>query len=826
MWAEAKHAYRPDAAHSTDLGFEVGDRIKILNQDDPGWWEGELKGRSGMFPSNYVTVVGAGGARPPPVNNKPTPTMPTVTSYASNDAPARAEGEGKEGSSNRKKDSTTRFGVWATNLAIYCGLFYAIAGIVVLIWGTMKFSPPPASKAWTSTDGIIGALCAGIGICIVIWEYKKGYARNGGKMPYRAFVYLILAGPGVMTFPTALASALFVFPIGANIASARLKEVFTPSTVDNSREENLDTRSKPRMLFEFFVGKNPEGQLGRGFVLTLYLLGNMVIGTLSYLGAQKSIILGPPDQNFSPWVPVAKFSGAVMDFNFTVLVLPVSRSLIRFIYNVSTANQSCVSRTSRLFLKLFPLDQALEFHMLCAWVGFFAALFHVGAHLLNYALKADLVWEVFGIGIWITGIGLVVVMLLLFSSTHRNIKRGHFEIFWACHMMFPIFFVLNIFHGERGFGPNYWKWLILPGAIFLVERIYREKLSRQPVSLVSVTHMSNNVMSLAVTKTGAMATYKEGQYAYLMCPAVSKFQWHPFTISSAPQEQYATFHIRVQEPGSWTHKLQQYTKLMGVKGVAHCEFTHISHEGITEPGKILGPDGQRLLRIYGPHSAPTQHLTEYNEVMICTSGIGVTPLAAAMKSIIHFRWKYFIGKAFPDHAHFFWIASHNEIHSFRWFIRTVKEVEDEIYDMQAKSPQTVAGKSFEFHVFITSFKGTKTNTDEALRIDDDVSFWGVKSKDAMNVEHEKAPFTEEQLYKAMINPAKNGDITKLGHVTVHNGRPQWNQHFENVIANKNGESSIGVTFCGNPGIGKTLTFLCNKYSRESPKKFHLHQEVF
>jgi len=122
--------------------------------------------------------------------------------------------------------------------------------------------------------------------------------------------------------------------------------------------------------------------------------------------------------------------------------------------------------------------------------------------------------------------------------------------------------------------------------------------------------------------------------------------------------------------GSWTHKLQQYTKLMGVKGVAHCEFTHISHEGITEPGKVLGPDGffffsflfsffrsfffplflsfsahthshslfnfiillkmikrnslclsgQRLLRIYGPHSAPTQHLTEYNEVMICTSG--------------------------------------------------------------------------------------------------------------------------------------------------------------------------------------------------------------
>ena len=44
-----------------------------------------------------------------------------------------------------------------------------------------------------------------------------------------------------------------------------------------------------------------------------------------------------------------------------------------------------------------------------------------------------------------------------------------------------------------------------------------------------------------------------------------------------------------------------------------------------------------MIRVYGPHSAPTQHLTEYNEVMIVTSGIGVTPLAAAMKSIVHFR---------------------------------------------------------------------------------------------------------------------------------------------------------------------------------------------
>ena len=50
-----------------------------------------------------------------------------------------------------------------------------------------------------------------------------------------------------------------------------------------------------------------------------------------------------------------------------------------------------------------------------------------------------------------------------------------------------------------------------------------------------------------------------------------------------------------------------------------------------QPGKKIGPDGMALIRVSGPQSAPTQHLTEYSQVMICASGIGVTPLAAAMK---------------------------------------------------------------------------------------------------------------------------------------------------------------------------------------------------
>lgn len=807
LYANAKHAYSPDAEHSEELTMQIGDRIKILNQDDDGWWLGEVNGKQGMFPSNYVEIIKE--------EKKPDPEPQKQSKPAVKPAEKKSP-----------KNSVTRLGVWASNLGIYCGCFYALTGLAVLIYAGFGTSPDinVLDKPYGVTDGVVGAICLVIGIIVCFAEYKHGYPRNGGKIPKRAALYILLAVPGVFTLPTRIASVLFIIPISANFYSAFLKEVWIPPQ-RRARPKDADDRTAMEKMKEWIAGKNPEGQFGRCFVLAVYLAFNLMVGIYAYCDAYTDRVKGPESDVFTLWVPVAKFFGHVMDLNFTILALPVSRSLIRYAYNAS-GNQTCGAKVLRVFLKLVPLDQALEFHQLCAWVGFVSCACHVTAHLINFGQKARLVWVVYGPAVWVTGILLVLVMLFLFSSTHANVKKGQFEIFWACHMMFPLFFALNVFHGKNWMGPNYWKWLLVPGCVFILERVYRETSSRMSVAVMSVTHMSNNVISLALEKTGPFQEYKEGQYAYLMCPAVSNFQWHPFTISSAPQEGVVTFHIRVQTPGSWTHKLQQYTKMLSKKGAAYTEFDRMDNEGKRVKGKLIGPDGKRMIRVYGPHSAPTQHLTEYNEVMIVTSGIGVTPLAAAMKSIVHFRWKYFIGKSFPDHAHFFWVCNTNEIDSFRWFVRTVKEVEDDIYDMQVKTPEAMAGKSFEFHVFITSFKGSKDD-DTDLYIENDVAFWGCKKKDTENVLRESAPFDEEMLYRAMKNPAKEGtkSIT-MGHVTVHNGRPQWAPFFETIAAREESDKDIGVTFCGNPAIGSSLTNLCNKYTKTTSKTFHMHQEVF
>ncbi|KAI0688909.1 ras GEF [Earliella scabrosa] len=51
----AMHDFAPQQPNVTCLTFRAGQVIKVFNRDSSGWWDGELDGRRGWFPSNYVT---------------------------------------------------------------------------------------------------------------------------------------------------------------------------------------------------------------------------------------------------------------------------------------------------------------------------------------------------------------------------------------------------------------------------------------------------------------------------------------------------------------------------------------------------------------------------------------------------------------------------------------------------------------------------------------------------------------------------------------------------------------------------------------------------
>lgn len=38
-------------------------------------------------------------------------------------------------------------------------------------------------------------------------------------------------------------------------------------------------------------------------------------------------------------------------------------------------------------------------------------------------------------------------------------------------------------------------------------------------------------------------TYRPGQYAFINVPAISPWEWHPFSLTSAPSDDFISFHI-------------------------------------------------------------------------------------------------------------------------------------------------------------------------------------------------------------------------------------------------------------------------------------------
>ena len=49
--------YKFIAENSNEISLNKGDVIKVMKQIDEGWWIGTCDGKTGMFPSNYVSRI-------------------------------------------------------------------------------------------------------------------------------------------------------------------------------------------------------------------------------------------------------------------------------------------------------------------------------------------------------------------------------------------------------------------------------------------------------------------------------------------------------------------------------------------------------------------------------------------------------------------------------------------------------------------------------------------------------------------------------------------------------------------------------------------------
>ena len=665
------------------------------------------------------------------------------------------------------------FGVWAHYLALSTAFLCLFFGPFSGLWWWYNTSPLYNRNISIAT----GVYSVVVGALLVV-EETWGFPLLRGvgsffdvmvsRYNVRSLLYIALSGFLFLSYPTVIPAVALLLTGAVNRVACARGESFEINLGKGGRRGTAagkGEKKKPSLLRSawrrvrgWLLGLyhlRAANRLGIAVWIVLYTGGNGVLFALTFLDwlrkvhdSRDGLDATPPvaeDQTLSYWIIPAKAFGLLLDLNCALILLPVCRTLIRWLYEQSTKDQAATTRILRAALALVPIDFHLHFHRLIGVVILLASVGHTFAHFVNFALRPDLTITILG-GAWalISGGFLVLIMLLLYSSTFRRIRLAKFELFFEAHHLFVFFFVLLLVHGAHGQGPNFWRYFIGPAALYLLDRLLRFTRGKQRVELLSVQFMQD-VMCLQFSKVGVFKKpFRCGQYLLLQCPAISPLQWHPFTISSAPSDSSVTVHIKIStdRPDSFTYRVAAYLSTMrkaqppprlsgemaeeeqrelqqqrpakltpqsaGTGTMADPNFEFISFERIETdaegfrrlPGRVVGPDGRPLFRVDGPHAAPTQHLTEYGVSLVVGAGIGSTPLAACLRQVVQHQWRRGMGDTFPSSAYFVWILRHDSILSFRWLIRLIRQTQAHIDALRAEGH--MKGKHFEVHIYVSS----------------------------------------------------------------------------------------------------------------------------
>ncbi len=144
--------------------------------------------------------------------------------------------------------------------------------------------------------------------------------------------------------------------------------------------------------------------------------------------------------------------------------------------------------------------------------------------------------------------------------------------------------------------------MALWGAIGVSRYIYfvlRRKFGRKKYTLNTVEQLNDSTYELQLTTSLESLKFKPGQFCYLKVNSeMIKGKEHPFTISSAPEQQLLSFTIK--QLGDFTRDLSQFS--------SHCEVT------------IDGPYGK-----FTPECNASPYL-------FVAAGIGITPFLSILKS--------------------------------------------------------------------------------------------------------------------------------------------------------------------------------------------------
>ncbi|KAJ7300204.1 hypothetical protein O6H91_06G050500 [Diphasiastrum complanatum] len=524
-------------------------------------------------------------------------------------------------------------------------------------------------------------------------------------------------------------------------------------------------------------------------------------------------------------VCTAKGAAETLKLNMALILLPVCRNFITWM-------------RSTWLSKIVPFDDNINFHKVIAVGIATGVLVHGGMHLtcdfprIVHSSPTDFNREI-GRGFHyhkpsyfeivksvegITGVAMVILMTIAFTLATRWFRRSlvkfpkpfhrltGFNAFWYSHHLFIAVYVLLIVHSiflyltQEWYQKTTWMYLAIPVLLYSGERTLRAFRSNYyPVQIVKVAIYTGNVLALHMTKPPGFK-YQSGMYIFLKCPSISPFEWHPFSITSAPDDENLSVHIRTL--GDWTEEMKRVFSevceppIGNKSGLLRAEYPGGDVECASKFPKLL---------IDGPYGAPAQDYRKYDVLLLVGLGIGATPFISILKDMLNHikktdkQQEFDISRPYaspkinemprrrkrqcPTNAYFYWVT--REQGSFDWF----KGVMNEVAEVDQKAV-------IEMHNYLTSV---------------------YEEGDARS-----ALITMVQ----SLHHAKNGvDIVSGTRVRTHFARPNWKKVFSR-LSTMHKDCRVGVFYCGPTLLASELDTLSREYTHKTTTKFEFHKENF
>ncbi|CAL4963426.1 unnamed protein product [Urochloa decumbens] len=593
-------------------------------------------------------------------------------------------------------------------------------------------------------------------------------------------------------------------PEKMNMASASLARTMVPSSYRSPMQRRINKTVD-------FVHENWK----RIWMLSLWGIANIALFTFKFVQYRRRAVF----EVMGYCVCIAKGAAETLKLNMALILLPVCRNTLTWLRSTALG-------------RVVPFDDNINFHKVIAVAIAIGSATHTLEHVLcdfprvvscpkekfmeklgpffNYVQPT---WPILLTSIpgW-TGILLILIMSFSFTLATHSFRRSvvklpspfhhlaGFNAFWYAHHLLVIAYILLVMHSyfifltKQWYKRTTWMYLAVPVLFYASERSIR-KIREQSfgVSVIKAAIYPGNVLSIYMKKPPGFK-YKSGMYLFVKCPDVSPFEWHPFSITSAPGDDYLSVHIRTL--GDWTSELRNLFGKACEAEVTSKKAT-LARLETTVVADCLAED-TKFPKVYidGPYGAPAQNYKKYDILLLIGLGIGATPFISILKDLLHniksneevqSTHDTELGCSFksngPGRAYFYWVT--REQGSFEWFKGVMNDVAESDRD-----------DLIEMHNYLTSVYEEGDARSALIAM-------------VQSLQH-----------------AKNGvDIVSGSKIRTHFARPNWRKVFSD-LANTHKNSRIGVFYCGSPTLTKTLRDLSVEFSNTTTTRFHFHKENF